>query len=427
MRVLFRRSGRPHTGAVKRVIELFGRVRRGGPPARAPLPPIARRLAWSEWLLVAGLWFLLVLTSVGTLTDNARRAGIDVVYRDYLAIQLINWAVWMALLWPLFAVLDVTPIVPPKRVVRTLARAATVAGVAALHATIACLTLRAIARPLHLGTSIWQTAVATPLGAFSSALLSTIVPLTVYALLRRAHRRRIELTLAVNLERSLLKARLHALDLELRPHFLFNTLNAITALVRSEPAQAERMLITLGNLLRVTLGRTGGEVTVAEELDQLDLYLDIQRVRFRDRLDVRVEVDAELMSAYVPGMILQPLVENALAHGLAPKIGAGTVRVSVTGEGDTVVLRVIDDGVGLPPGGPRERTGVGNTRERLRALYGDAQTMTLASLPGGGAMSEVRLPLRGAPTRTAEFPIPTIGEPSASSRAARGVEPVPAR
>jgi two-component system, LytTR family, sensor kinase len=412
---------------VKRILGFLGRIRRGGPPARAPLPPITRRLAWSEWLLVAVVWLLLALTSVGTLTDNARQAGIDVVYRDYLAIQLINWVAWMALLWPLFAILDATPIVPPRRVVQTLARAAAVVGAAAVHAAIACLTLRAIAGPLHLSMSIWQAAVATPLGAFSNALLNSVVPLTVYALLRRAHRRRIELTLATNLERSLLKARLHALDLELRPHFLFNTLNAITALVRSEPAQAERMLITLGNLLRVTLGRTGGEVTVAEELDQLDLYLDIQRVRFRDRLDVQVEVDAELLSAYVPGMILQPLVENALTHGLAPKIGAGTVRVSVASEDDTVVLRVIDDGVGLPPAGLRERTGVGNTRERLRALYGDAQTMTLTAVAGGGAMSEVRLPLRGAPTRTAEFPIPTIGEQPAMTRAARGVEPVPAR
>jgi LytS/YehU family sensor histidine kinase len=236
------------------------------------------------------------------------------------------------------------------------------------------------------------------------------------------HRRRLELARAADLERSLLRARLHALDLELRPHFLFNTLNAITALVRSEPAKAERMLVTLGSLLRVTLGRTGREVTVEDELEQLDLYLDIQRVRFRDRLDVKMEADADVMTAYVPGMILQPLVENALTHGLAPRMTGGTIRISVSREGDTVVLRVVDDGVGIPPTGLRERTGVGNTRERLRALYGEAHGVTIAPAPGGGTMSEVRVPLRGAPTRTAEFPIPGPPPRPASPRDDSGGE-----
>jgi two-component system LytT family sensor kinase len=384
------------------------------PVARAPLPPIARRLAWSEWLLVAFVWLLLALTSVGTLTDNARQAGVEVVYRDYLAIQLINWVTWMALLWPLFAALDATPLVPPRLVVHALARGAAVVGAAALHALATYSLLRALAGPLDLSLTIWQASAATLFGAFTNALFNAVVPLTAYALLRRAHRRRLELAVAADLERSLLKARLHALDLELRPHFLFNTLNAITALVRSDPAQAERMLITLGDLLRRTLGRSGGEVTVADELDHLELYLDIQRVRFRDRVDVKVEVDADVLEAYVPGMILQPLVENALTHGLAPKLSGGTVWLSAAREGDTVVLRVVDNGVGLPPAGARERTGVGNTRERLRSLYGDAHTFTLAPAPGGGAVSEVRIPFRTSPTKTAEFPIASVFPPTSA-------------
>lgn len=378
-------------------------------------------------MLVAVVWLLLALTSVGTLTDNARNAGIAVVYRDFLAIQLINWGVWVALLWPLFAALDATPLVPPKRVLHALARAVAVITVAAVHATVAYALLRAIAGPLHLSTSVWNAASASLVGAFVNALLNSVVPLAIYALFRRAHRRRLELALAADLERSLLKTRLHALDLELRPHFLFNTLNAITALVRSDPAQAERMLITLGDLLRLTLGRTGGEVTVSDELDHLDLYLEIQRVRFRDRVDVQVEVDADVLQAYVPGMILQPLVENALTHGLAPKLSGGTVRVSVTREGDEVVLRVTDNGVGLPAGGPRERTGVGNTRERLRSLYGDAHTFTLTALPEGGAMSEVRIPFRASPTRTAEMPIPSAFQPTPAASPRRGAERVSAR
>jgi len=379
-------------------------------------------MTWTEWLLVAAAWLALALTSVGTLTENARSAGIGVVFRDFLVIQLIDWVVWLALLWPLFAVLDATPLVPPQRLRNAVLRVAAWPSVAAVHAAIAYPALVAAARLLDLSPVIWQLSAATRLGTFTDDLLNAGVPFGIYALLRRVHRRRLELARAANLERSLLRARLHALDLELRPHFLFNTLNAITALVRSEPAQAERMLITLADLLRVTLGRTGEEVTVGEELDQLDLYLDIQRVRFRDRLDVKIDVDADVMSAYVPGMILQPLVENALTHGLAPKIGGGTIRISVERDGNTVVLRVVDDGVGLPPAGPVERTGVGNTRERLRALYGDAQSVTLTSVPSGGAMSEVRLPFREAPTRTAEFPIPSALQPQSTTTRRRGAK-----
>jgi two-component system, LytTR family, sensor kinase len=388
---------------------------------RAPLPPIARELAWTEWLAVAGVWLALSLTSVGTL--NARRAGVGV--EDFLIIQIVDWLAWIALLWPLFLALDATPIAPPRRLAHAAARFALWLGVAAAHAVLAYGALRLLSGPLGI-TPAWQTSVASPTRTFLENLLNAWIPFTAYAILRRSHRRRRELARAADLERSLLKARLHALDLELRPHFLFNTLNAITALVRSEPAQAERMLITLGNLLRVTLGRTGGEVTVEEELEQLDLYLDIQRVRFRDRLDVRIEADADALQAYVPGMILQPLVENALTHGLAPKTSPGTVKVAVEQDGDTIVLRVADDGVGLPATGARERTGVGNTRDRLRTLYGDEWSFTLSALPSGGAMSEVRIPLRVAPTRTAEFPIgtalqqPTPTPSPPSKRAASG-------
>jgi two-component system LytT family sensor kinase len=109
-------------------------------------------------------------------------------------------------------------------------------------------------------------------------------------------------------------------------------------------------------------------------------------------------------------MILQPLVENALTHGIAPKAAGGTVRITVTREHDTVVLRVVDDGVGLAPGGAQERTGVGNTRERLRSLYGDAHAFTLAPRPDGGTVAEVRVPYRAAPTRTAEFPVGIVAQ-----------------
>ncbi len=389
--------------------------------ARAPLPPIARALSRSEWLLVSSGWLLLGLSSAGTLTDRARQAGIAIVYRDYLVMQVADWVAWMVVLWPLFAALDATPVAAPlaarRRAAHALARAVAWVAATAAHVALDYSLLRALARPLGLGDEIWRLGAATPAGMFSEDLLNVVLAFAVYALLRRVHRRRVELVRAADLERSLLRARLHALDLELQPHFLFNSLNAITALVRSEPQQAERMLITLGDLLRVTLGRTGREVTVEEELDHLDLYLDLQRSRFGDRVDVRVEVDAEVLPACVPAMILQPLVENALTHGLAPKVTAGRLEVSVARRADSVVLRVSDDGVGLPAAGARERTGVGNTRERLRGLYGDAHEFTLAAGAGGGVVSEIRLPFRTAPTRTAEFQVGALHAPTADATA----------
>ena len=372
---------------------------------RPPLPPIARRLAWTEWLLVALVWLALDVAAAGIVTENTRRAGAVLPFVEVLAIHVIHWMVWLLLLWPLFAVLDATPLDPPRLVRHTLLRALAWVGAAAAHAGISYPLLVAAAGSFRLDPALRHMMVGTPLGALAAALVSAVVPFAAYAILRRSHGRQLELAHAVDLERSLLKTRLHALDLELRPHFLFNTLNAITALVRSEPAQAERMLVTLASLLRATLGRTGREVTVEEELEQLDLYLDIQRLRFRDRLKVRMEADADTLQAYVPGMILQPLVENALTHGIAPKATGGVVRVLVTREGERVVLRVEDDGVGLPAAGSRERTGVSNTRERLRSLYGDGHAFTLTPMPGGGTAAEVRVPYRVAPTRTAEFPI----------------------
>ena len=359
---------------------------------RVPLPPIARRVTLAEWGVVAVTWLALALTSAPTLADNARRSGIAVVYRDYLFLQAIDWIGWMLLLWPFFRMLDATPIAMPHRLRNAGVRVVLYLAVAAAHGLIVHTMLRLGHGPLGVSDAVWDLSVTTPAGMYTDDLVNAVFPMTVYTVLRRVHRRRIELAHAADLERSLLSARLHALDLELQPHFLFNTLNAIVALVRREPEQAERMLVTLSDLLRATLGRTGGEITLREELDQLDLYLDIQRIRFGDRLRIIVEVDVDVLDVRVPAMILQPLVENAITHGLAPKLSSGTITITGLRDGDGVALGVTDDGVGLPAGRPRERTGVRNTRERLRVLYGDsAATFTLQSRAGGGTEAFVRI------------------------------------
>ena len=194
----------------------------------------------------------------------------------------------------------------------------------------------------------------------------------------------------------LAQARLRALKMQLHPHFLFNTLHAITVLVDEDPSAARRMVARLGELLRHTLAGTGAdEVPLGAELDFLRLYLEIEETRFQDRLRVTYDVAPDAQSALVPDLILQPLVENAVKHAVSARTAPVRVSVSARRAGDRLELRVDDDGPGLGDGPPRDGIGLSTTRERLGRLYGDAGRLTLGPGPGGrGASAVVELPFR---------------------------------
>lgn len=202
-------------------------------------------------------------------------------------------------------------------------------------------------------------------------------------------------TQAARLEAQLAEARLGALRMQLNPHFLFNSLNAITVLVRdAETAAASRMLELLSELLRQVLrSEPGHETTLADELAFIGRYLEIEKVRFSDRLKPRIEVDPAIAQARVPRFILQPLVENALRHGIARRSDSGLLELSARREGDDLVLQVRDDGPGLRTDAA-VTTGVGlmNTRSRLAALYGERASLEIADAAGGGVIATVRLP-----------------------------------
>jgi two-component system LytT family sensor kinase len=199
------------------------------------------------------------------------------------------------------------------------------------------------------------------------------------------------------------EARLQSLRLQLQPHFLFNTLNAIMALIGSEPRAAERMVAGLSDLLRASLRSADEqEVPLARELEHLKLYIDIQRTRFGDRLDVQLDVEPVTRGAMVPSLLLQPLVENAIRHGLAPRAVGGQVCVSAARDGEELHLEVRDDGVGAEVRGgslAREGVGLANTRERLRRLHGERQRFAYETGPGAGFSVRIALPFRteGAP------------------------------
>ena len=201
---------------------------------------------------------------------------------------------------------------------------------------------------------------------------------------------------AATLERELTQTKLDTLRSQLHPHFLFNTLNAISVFVKEDADTAREMILRLSTLLRRSLDEGAHEVSLENELAFVNDYLDIQRGRFGNRLAVDVSVDPAVLGAHVPVFLLQPLLENAIEHGRSE----GTCRVAlrVSGEGDLLHITVADDGPGVGPNGPlRERVGLTNTRERLRHLYGARASVDLLSAPPIGARVEIRIPLHAQP------------------------------
>jgi two-component system, LytTR family, sensor kinase len=200
---------------------------------------------------------------------------------------------------------------------------------------------------------------------------------------------------AAKLQARLAEAQLAALRTQLNPHFLFNTLNAISTLVERDPRGVRRMIARLSELLRHTLEQTEEhEVSIDRELALLQRYLDIMAVRFGDRLEVALDVDGDVRAALVPNLVLQPLVENALKHGVDAIESVGRVEVAAKRDGDDVILTVRDNGPG--PNGVKSDSGVGvglrNTQARLQQLYGTRQHFELRRAEGGGTIARIRLP-----------------------------------
>lgn len=203
---------------------------------------------------------------------------------------------------------------------------------------------------------------------------------------------------AAALATELVQARLQALRMQINPHFLFNTLNTISALIHDNPEAADRMVIRLSELLRRTLDRGDvQEVPLREELDFLRSYLAIEQMRFPDRLAVNYQIEPRSQELLVPHLILQPLVENALRHGILPREEAGRIDISARVDGEHLELKVRDNGNGLDAAhangnGGREGIGLKNVRSRLAQLYGAGQEFVIGNAPGGGVEARIRLP-----------------------------------
>jgi LytS/YehU family sensor histidine kinase len=203
---------------------------------------------------------------------------------------------------------------------------------------------------------------------------------------------------ASQLQAQLAQAQLQALKMQLHPHFLFNTLHAISSLMRRDVDAAERMIARLSDLLRLTLENVGAqETSLRQELEFLESYLEIEKTRFRDRLQVKMDIEPETLDARVPNLILQPLVENAVRHGVAPHAAPGLIEISARLKENKLEIQVRDNGAGLPDARRaqiKEGVGLANTRARLEQLYGAGALFGLSNRDKGGLVVSLTIPFR---------------------------------
>ena len=236
-------------------------------------------------------------------------------------------------------------------------------------------------------TTLFTECVGTRLLAFLS-IVSLGWATRYFALYRTRHLD------ASELEARLVRTHLQVLKMQLQPHFLFNTLNTIAELVHTDPEAADQMITRLGRLLRLSLDHASHQVVpLRQEVDFLRVYAEIEQVRFQDRLQMVWDLAPETLDGAVPTLLLQPVLENAIRHGVTPLAGLGRIVIASRCEGEDLVLEIGDNGQGLPPGGvPREGVGLRNVRERVAQLYGRRAQFSLLPALGGGTVARMRMP-----------------------------------
>lgn len=309
-----------------------------------------------------------------------------ITWTDALLSGLLDWLLWAPLVPGMAWAARRYPFRRGRLVVRAL-----------LHGAL-CVVFSLAQLVLFAGATAWLRDRAPEAGELASELRSAFLvkfhagTLAYWAFVLGygaldANRRRHDEVLART------TARLDALHAQLEPHFLFNSLNTVAGLMRSDPDRAEKVLARLGDLLRVCLReRESHTVTVNEELEFLEGYVDIQQARFGERLDVDLVVEPEVREARVPWRLLQPLVENAIQHGVSPKLEGGRVEVRLERRDGALSVSVADDGVGLN-GHRGDGVGLANTRSRLELLYPDRHAMHVGERAGGGVECRITLPL----------------------------------
>ena len=352
---------------------------------------------WAQWALVLGLW-----TLVGFIFGNQIYWGFLYTERPIPLSGALLWqmgaAYWAALLTPLMLWLARRFRIERPRVRRNLI-------IHILAGLLVALLLAAGHTALDM--YYWRERGIVTSAYFTRSMLFLIdrelliywlVILTSHAFNYYSRYRSGELR-ASRLEAQLAQAQLQALKMQLHPHFLFNTLHSISALLRKDIEAADKMITHLGDFLRLTLDNSGTQkVPLRQELEFLACYLEIERVRFQDRLTTRIEVEPEALDCEVPNLILQPIVENSIRHGIASISAPGWIEIRAERKNDSLRIEIRDNGPGLSPNRRGEQPGIkgglglANTQARLDQLYNAAYRLDLANDPQGGLVVTLELP-----------------------------------
>lgn len=348
-----------------------------------------------RWALLVGFWSLPAIAIAGQLYVQLQAAGRAPSWWSLLLIQLLRWWPW-ALLTPWIQRVARNNPLRRGRLGRPLAALAlTGAALALLMAAWAVFIDLRLFQGIRMDAATWVVRIArsavinlpTFLAAYGGILTVTYLS-DMYTEYQRRQ------TEAERLRSDLAEARLQALQLQLQPHFLFNTLHTIAALMDEDVERAQRMTARLGALLRATLELSDDPlVPVEQEIRLAELYLDIERARFEDRLQVEWQIDPESLGVQVPTLTLQPLVENAVRHGVGARSEAGRLLVRIARQQGELTIEVHDDGAG-PPASPRFGTGLSSIRDRLEQCYGEGASIRLAPRDGGGCIATVAIPLQ---------------------------------
>ena len=346
------------------------------------------------------VWTLLVV--VFALQWHATDAVRGATWRpiDYVRWSMVEWYTLAALSPFVFWLTARYPIEPPRRLrylpVHVLASIAFTASAVFIGAVVAHFTEPGRPDVMQQLSQFVSKHVATGLITYWVLVMVR----TAVHFYREKNRRLLQ---ATQLQAQLAQSRLQVLKMQLHPHFLFNTLHAVTTLIREDAAVAEDMLLRLSELLRAYLDDDRQEITLAREIELLELYLGIQRIRFKDRLSTRVDAATGTLDAAVPGLILQPLVENAIRHGIGRHSGSDCVEVSTHRDTDSLYLEVRNRNSVLEVAQDTVFTrgvGLSNSRLRLKELYGDAATLYIAPLAPRGVVCRIRLPFRTSASPT---------------------------
>lgn len=359
--------------------------------------PIQNPMHYTRWLALAAIWAVIGLLLSVEVFFSVRVAMPEVEFQEVMGAQYLRATIWALL----------TPLVLWLRRVVPLSSGHWVGGVS-FHLGLSVVIMlvyylgRVWALFWHHGAYFSEFWTVAQRSFFGSNMIDVLLYWAVlgtgytFEIYRKYKNEQIR---GAELESRLVQSELSALKQQLHPHFLFNTMNTIAVLVREgRNHEAVQLLARLSGLLRTTLDSSAvEEISLRQEMEFNERYVEIQKMRFADRLTVVTDVTAEALEARVPNLLLQPLVENAIQHGVSPKRGPGRVTIVGRVEADQLRVEVTDDGVGIEDGRiqrAREGIGLSNTRERLSRLYGAASQLVLRSKPDQGTTVSIVLPYR---------------------------------